>query len=131
MWKQKGGSQCQTKIELRFMPCYSAITFQCSPYVCLLERAETHSEGHGTKAFLSELICVCKSHPLFPLLLCSQSEGQGGWPMPKGRAVCRSFIIGHTQWSTPGHRFAFFCSPVCFPSLNVKAMKSITDDKWV
>lgn len=49
MWKQKGGSQCQTKIELRFMPCYSAITFQCSPYVCLLERAETHSGATGRR----------------------------------------------------------------------------------
>lgn len=95
---RKVDPSAKLKLELRFMPCYSATAFQSCPYVCCLERVETHSGGHRRKAFPSELICLCKTQPLFPLLFCSQSEGQGGWTMPKGLAVCRSFIIRHTQW---------------------------------
>lgn len=83
------------KLELRFMPSYSATALQCCSHMCCLERVETHSWGHRRKAFPSELICLCKTQPPFPLLFCSQAEGWGGWTMPKRSAVCRSFIIWH------------------------------------
>lgn len=58
-------------------------------------------------------------------------EGWGGWTMPKGSVVCKSFTKWHTKWSTSWHRFSFFCPTVCFPSPSIKAMKSITENKWV
>lgn len=117
------------KPELRFMPCYSATPFQCCLYVCWLERVETCSECHRRKAFPSEFICLCKTQQHSPLLFCSQSEGRGGWTTPKRLAV--GLLLHGTCSEAHSDTGFLFLFPICFPSLNVKAMKSITDDKSV
>lgn len=39
------------KLQLRFMPCYSATAFQCCLYMSCLERLETHSGGPQEEGF--------------------------------------------------------------------------------